>query len=129
MLLTPWAVSSTQRLTPTDKEPLPTGPIRWRNRVHWIRFRLVERGLIDRSAPRGVWRLTEAGKAEAARLAEKESFMTPKEIRYTLDREGYVVAAKAERKPIDDPHARGEPCGTRRAPALYTLSSMTCSPS
>jgi restriction system protein len=57
------------RLTPMDKQPLPTGETRWRNRVHWIRFRLVERGLIDRSAPRGVWRLTEAGKVEAARVA------------------------------------------------------------
>jgi hypothetical protein len=45
--------------------------------------------------------------------------MPSQEIRYILDREGYVVAAKAEQKPIDDPHALGEPCDTHRAPAQF----------
>lgn len=50
------------RLTDTDREELPSGGFRWRNRVQWARNALCERGLLDRDAPRGVWRLTDAGR-------------------------------------------------------------------
>lgn len=54
-----------QRLTKTDRETLATGEVRWRNRVHWVRYRLAEKGLLNTRAPRGIWALTEAGKAAA----------------------------------------------------------------
>jgi hypothetical protein len=49
------------RLTPKDKEPIPSGVTRWRNRVAWRRFSLVQRGLLKSDSPRGVWELSEAG--------------------------------------------------------------------
>lgn len=53
------------RLTPTDRETLPSGDVRWRNRVRWARFHLSRDGLVDNKAPRGMWSLTEAGRAAA----------------------------------------------------------------
>jgi Mrr N-terminal domain len=57
------------QLTPLDRERTSSGEIRWRNRTQFARLALVKRGLIDRSAPRGLWRLTEKGRAAAARAA------------------------------------------------------------
>ena len=54
-----------QKLTPMDLQPLPSGSIRWENRVHFVRLRLVDEGLLARDAPRGVWRLTPAGHERA----------------------------------------------------------------
>jgi hypothetical protein len=55
------------RFTPLDSEALPSGGLRWRNRVQWARKALTERGLLDPGAPRGIWRLTDAGREELAR--------------------------------------------------------------
>ncbi len=41
---------------------LPSGEPRFRNQVHWARFYLVREGLLD-SSKRGVWSLTERGRA------------------------------------------------------------------
>ena len=50
------------------------------NRVQWARQRLVDEGMIDPSV-RGVWRLTEAGKAEAVlAAAEARSSQAPLSI-------------------------------------------------
>lgn len=48
-------------LTPADKEKYPSGMVRWRNRTQWQRKELVNEGLLDPTAPRGMWRLTEKG--------------------------------------------------------------------
>ncbi|MDR7549480.1 MAG: winged helix-turn-helix domain-containing protein [Armatimonadota bacterium] len=56
------------RLTPADVESLPSGHIRWQNRVQFVRLRLVEEGLLSKDTPRGVWGLTDAGWARAAEL-------------------------------------------------------------
>ena len=53
------------RLTEADRETLSTGGVRWENRVHFTRLRLVERGLIRRDSQRGVWALTDAGMSAA----------------------------------------------------------------
>lgn len=42
-------------------ELLPSGGLRYRNKVHWARFYLAREGLID-SSRRGVWSLTENGR-------------------------------------------------------------------
>lgn len=54
------------RLTSSDKDAMASGGIRWKNRVQWVRFDLVERGLLSRDVPRGVWALTPQGAAMAA---------------------------------------------------------------
>jgi restriction system protein len=45
-----------------QNEQLPSGEPRYRNQVHWARFYLVREGLLD-SSRRGVWSLTERGRA------------------------------------------------------------------
>jgi restriction system protein len=45
-----------------QNEALPSGELRYPNQVHWARFYLVREGLIE-SSKRGVWSLTEAGRA------------------------------------------------------------------
>ena len=55
-----------EKLTPIDLQPLPSGSIRWENRVQFVRLRLADEGLLARDTPRGVWRLTPAGHDRAA---------------------------------------------------------------
>ena len=49
------------RLTEADREELDSGGIRWQSRIQFARLRLVDRGLIDKTASRGVWALTSEG--------------------------------------------------------------------
>jgi hypothetical protein len=58
-----------EHLTALDRERTKSGEIRWRNRTQFARLALVNRGLIDKEAPRGIWRLTEEGRAAAAKVA------------------------------------------------------------
>jgi len=55
------------QLTALDRERTSSGEIRWRNRTQFARLALVKQGLIDRSAPRGIWRLTASGQRAARR--------------------------------------------------------------
>lgn len=54
------------RLTPLDKQPVSSGGVRWQNRVQFARLRLIDRGLLKRQSPRGLWELTEQGAASIA---------------------------------------------------------------
>jgi hypothetical protein len=51
------------RLTPLDRQPVSSGGVRWQNRVQFARLRLIDRGLLKRESPRGLWELTEQGAA------------------------------------------------------------------
>lgn len=51
------------RLTPLDRQTLASGEIRWANRVHFTRLRMVEQGLLRKDSPRGTWEITEKGRA------------------------------------------------------------------
>lgn len=51
------------KLTPKDLERLSSGVIRWENRVHFTRLRLIERGLLKKDSPRGVWEISDKGDA------------------------------------------------------------------
>jgi hypothetical protein len=51
------------RLTALDREKLDSGDIRWRNRVQFTRLTLKRRELIASDTPRGVWEVTEKGRA------------------------------------------------------------------
>ena len=46
----------------TQNELLPSGGLRYRTNIAWARFYLVREGLLD-SSKRGVWSLTERGRA------------------------------------------------------------------
>jgi Mrr N-terminal domain len=50
------------RLTELDHEELHTGGRRWEKRVQFTRLRLVERGLVAKDSPRGVWEITDDGR-------------------------------------------------------------------
>jgi hypothetical protein len=45
-----------------------SGELAWNNLVRYARRRLVDAGLIDRNAPRGLWNLTARGREKAAWL-------------------------------------------------------------
>jgi len=47
---------------PGDDEPLSNGEPRWRVTAAFERQNLIDRGFLDRAAPRGRWRITEAGR-------------------------------------------------------------------
>jgi hypothetical protein len=51
------------RLTPLDREKLDSGDIRWRNRVQFTRLTLKNQELIASDTPRGVWTITDKGRA------------------------------------------------------------------
>lgn len=50
------------KLMPADFEELNSGNIRWHSRLQFVRLRLIERGDMDREAPRGVWRISNSGR-------------------------------------------------------------------
>lgn len=50
------------QLMPADFEYLNSGAIRWQSRLQFVRLRLIERGYLDKNAPRGVWAITDTGR-------------------------------------------------------------------
>lgn len=51
------------KLMPADFETLTSGGIRWQSRLQFVRLRLIERGYLDKDAPRGVWAIADEGRA------------------------------------------------------------------
>jgi hypothetical protein len=51
-----------QTFTPLDREPMSNGEPRWRVSAAFERKNLVDGGMLDPRSPRGVWRITEAGR-------------------------------------------------------------------
>jgi hypothetical protein len=63
------------RLTGDDLKPLPSGgEVRWANTAMWARFNMVREGLLRSDSPRGVWEISEMGRAylEQARQRGEE---------------------------------------------------------
>lgn len=56
------------KLTELDMAQLPSGGVRWQHRVHFARLRLAEEGLLAKDSPRGLWQLTDAGRAKLAEV-------------------------------------------------------------
>ncbi len=56
-------------ISPVDLELVATGETRAENTITWGRNALKNRGLIARGSRRGIWELTEEGRAEAAQTA------------------------------------------------------------
>lgn len=53
-------------LMEADFETLTSGSVRWQSRLQFVRLRLIERGYLDKNAPRGIWGITDAGRAALA---------------------------------------------------------------
>jgi hypothetical protein len=55
------------KLNEYDLQPLPSDPNlrRWRNTVAWLRFTMVEEGLLRNDSPRGTWEISDAGRKAA----------------------------------------------------------------
>lgn len=52
-----------EKLTATDKQKTSSGAIRWENRLQFVRLKLVEEGLLVKGSPRGIWALSDKGRA------------------------------------------------------------------
>lgn len=50
------------RLTEQDKGEVASGTVRWRNRIQFVRIKLIDRGLMTKESPRGIWQITDAGR-------------------------------------------------------------------
>jgi hypothetical protein len=55
------------KLTAVDRETISSGEIRWRNRVQFVRLGLIKEGLMVKESPRGVWEITDEGRARVAK--------------------------------------------------------------
>lgn len=55
-----------RKLTDVDRETISSGEIRWRNRVQFVRLGLIKEGLMVKDSPRGVWEITNEGRARVA---------------------------------------------------------------
>jgi hypothetical protein len=55
------------KLTDVDRETISSGEIRWRNRVQFVRLGLIKEGLMVKESPRGVWEITDEGRARIAK--------------------------------------------------------------
>ena len=51
------------KLTETDWKVLRSGKVRWRNRVQFVRLGLIKEGHMAKDSPRGVWEITDEGRA------------------------------------------------------------------
>lgn len=62
-----------ERLSEHDHQLLPGGgEVRWRNTARWCRKHMVKEGLLASDSPRGIWKITPAGRIELARLRKTE---------------------------------------------------------
>ena len=55
------------KLTDKDKETNKSGVVRWKNRVMWRRFNLVQMGLLKDDSQRGIWEISDAGRTTLGR--------------------------------------------------------------
>src|SRR5262249_13055488 len=55
------------KLHPIDREVLPSGVVRWKNKAQWARKVMVDEAVLEtvEKAGHGVWKLTEAGLSRA----------------------------------------------------------------
>lgn len=60
------------RLTDTDRELLDSGLMRWKNRVQFVRLKLVQAGQVKKDSPRGVWEITQAGRDRVESVGSSE---------------------------------------------------------
>jgi len=54
-------------LSEYDRLPLDSGDLRWRKAAHFQRLQMVQEGLLERHSPRGIWEISDEGRAWLAR--------------------------------------------------------------
>lgn len=59
------------RLSEVDKSQNASGQIRWQNRAQFVRLNLVESGFLARNGERGIWTITDSGRAHLAQQSKK----------------------------------------------------------
>jgi hypothetical protein len=60
------------RLSEVDREVLDSGLTRWKNRVQFVRLKLVQAGHVKKDSPRGVWEITPAGRDHVKTVGSNE---------------------------------------------------------
>lgn len=58
------------QLTDLDLEKLPSGGIRWENRLQFVRLRLIEKGFMIKESGRGIWAISDEGRKFVATPGE-----------------------------------------------------------
>lgn len=58
------------RLTGLDRESLPSGGIRWENRLQFVRLRMIEKGFMIKESGRGTWAISDDGRKFLAAAAQ-----------------------------------------------------------
>jgi len=60
------------KLNEADYERTKGGGMRWKNRAAWVRYKLVDEGYLKKDSPRGIWEITNAGRALYQELKASE---------------------------------------------------------
>ena len=60
------------RLTDADRETLDSGLTRWKNRVQFVRLKLVHAGQVKKGSPRGIWQIAPAGRDRLSGIDRNE---------------------------------------------------------
>lgn len=55
------------KLQPIDREKITTGAIRWKNRTQFVRSKLIAENAMKKDSPRGMWEITDEGRARLGR--------------------------------------------------------------
>lgn len=62
------------RLKPKDLETVPSGgDLRWRIATMWMRYNLKRQGYIKSNSPKGIWEITDAGRAYLQQLQTEDT--------------------------------------------------------
>jgi restriction system protein len=97
-----------------QNELLPSGESRYRNQVAWGRFYLVREGLLD-SSKRGVWSLTERGRATQ---------LTPEQAREIFLKWVKIFQAQRRQKKANEPEGEVVAEGTGAADNDYRSHAL-----
>jgi len=57
------------RLTSVDRESVSSGGVRWQSRAQAVRMKLIKDGELKSDSPRGVWEISDAGRARLSQAA------------------------------------------------------------
>ncbi|MBP8168264.1 MAG: restriction endonuclease [Azonexus sp.] len=104
-----------------QNELLPSGELRYRNQVAWARFYLVREGLLD-SSKRGIWSLTERGRATSLSPGEAREIFLKLVRKFSEQRK-----AKAEKpEPLEEQvaEANGAASSDYRSEILELLLNL-----
>lgn len=111
-----------EAFTAADDVTLESGEIRWRNAARWARNDLADRGVVDRKAPTGVWRLSGGGGSE-----EREIFPWPDVTASRDDKD--LQGTQSPEKARETYLQRANPCSECQTPPEHLAWAYFSSPS